>query len=79
MTVTPQTSQSMNIVLSGNSNSELIKINTKLEPTHISEQAIQIPVTIFVDENAHQRIYKILLGTQIPDVSVSTYVTIKVI
>jgi len=79
VTVTPQTSQSMNIVLSGNSNSELIKINTKLEPTHISEQAMQIPVTIFVDENAHQGIYKILLGTQIPDVSVSTYVTIKVI
>ncbi|MGY5152524.1 MAG: Vgb family protein, partial [Candidatus Nitrosopumilus sp. bin_6a] len=33
ITVTPQTSQSMNLVLSGNSNSEMIKINTKTEPT----------------------------------------------
>ena len=79
ITVTPQTSQSMNLVLSGNSNFEQIKINTKTEPTHISEQVLQIPVTISVDENAPKGTYKILISTQITDVSVSTYVTIKVI
>lgn len=79
VTVTPQTNQSFDLVLSGNSNSELIKISTKTESTNISENTSQIPVTISVDEDTHQGIYKILLSTQIPDVSVSTYATIKVI
>jgi hypothetical protein len=67
------------LILSGNSNSELIKVSTKTESTNISEQALKIPVTISVDENIHKGTYKILLSTQIPDVSVSTYATIKVI
>lgn len=75
----PQTNQSIDLILTGNSNSELIKVSTKAESTNVSDQALQIPVTISVDENAHQGIYKILLGTQIPEVVVSTYVTIKVI
>lgn len=79
VTVIPQTNQSLDVVLFGNSNSESIKVNTKTKPTNISEQALQIPVTIHIDENVHQGTYKVLLGTQIPDVSVSTYVTIKVI
>ncbi len=79
VTVIPQTNQSMNLILSGNSNSEMIKINTKIEPIPISEQVLQIPVIISVNENTDKGIYKVLLGTQIPDVSVSTYVTIKVI
>ena len=79
ITITPQTNQSIDVILSGNSNSELITISTKTESTSISDQALQIPVTISVDKNAHQGTYKILLGTQIPDMVVSTYATIKVI
>ncbi len=77
--ITPQTSQNMNLILSGNSNSELINVSTKTESTNISEETLKIPVTISVDENAHKGIYKILLSTQIPGVLVSTYATIKVI
>jgi len=79
VTVIPQTNQSIDLILSGNSNSELIKVSTKTESTNISEQALKIPVTISVDENIRKGTYKILLSTQIPDVSVSTYATIKVI
>ncbi|MCV0410103.1 MAG: lyase [Nitrosopumilus sp.] len=79
VTVIPRTNQSINLILSGNSNSELITISTKTESTNVSDQALQIPVTVSVDKNTHQGTYKILLGTQIPDVIVSTYATIKVI
>lgn len=79
VTAIPQTNQSMDLILSGNSNSELIKVSTKTESTNVSEKPIQIPVTISVDENAHEGTYKILFSTQIPDVSVSVYATIKVI
>ena len=79
VTVKLQTNQSMDLILFGNSNSESIKVNAKTESTNISEQALRIPVTISVDENAHQGMYKVLLSTQIPDVLVSTYATIKVI
>ncbi|MFQ5441081.1 MAG: lyase [Nitrosopumilaceae archaeon] len=79
VTVIPQTNQSIDLVLSGKSNSELIKVNTKTESTNASEETLKIPVTISVDENAHKGIYKVLLSTQIPDVVVSTYATIKVI
>ncbi|MBT8242677.1 MAG: lyase [Nitrosopumilus sp.] len=79
VTAVPELNQSIDLILTGNSNSELIKVNTKTESTNVRDQPIEIPVTIFVDENIHQGIYKILIGTQIPDVSVSTYVTVKVI
>ena len=79
ITVTPQTNQSTDVILVGNSNSELITISTKTESTNVSDQVLKIPVTISVDKNTQQGIYKVLLGTQIPDVVVSTYATIKVI
>ena len=79
VTVIPQTNQNMDLVLSGNSNSELIKVSTKTESTNVSEEILKVPVTISVDENAHKGTYKVLLSTQIPNVVVSTYVTVKVI
>jgi len=79
ITVTPQTNQSTDVILVGNSNSELIKVSTKAESTNVSDQVLKIPVTISVDKNTHQGIYKVLFSTQIPDVVVSTYATIKVI
>jgi virginiamycin B lyase len=79
VTVIPQTNQSIDLILSGNSNSELITVSTKKESTNVSEKSVQIPITISVDENAHQGDYKILLGTQLQDVSVSSYVSIRVI
>ena len=78
ISVIPQTSQSVDVILIGNSNSELIKVDSSTKITNVSE-ILQIPVTILVDENTQQGDYKILLSTQIPDVVVSAYVTIKVI
>jgi virginiamycin B lyase len=79
VTVIPNTNQNMDLILSGNSNSELIKVSAKTESTKVSGQALQIPVTVSVDENTPLGIYKILLSVQIPDVSVSTFATIKII
>ena len=79
VTVMPQTNQRMDLVLSGNTGSELIKIKTKSEPTQISDQPIQIPITVSVDEKIHPGQYKILLSTQLPGTSVSSYATIKVL
>jgi len=77
--VTPHTNQRMDLVLSSNTNSELIKIKTESNPTSISDKILYIPVTISVDEKTHPGYYKILLSTQLPDVSVSSYATIKVV
>ena len=78
VTVIPQTDQGTDLILSGNTSSELIKIETKPESTQILDQTLQIPVTVSVDEKIPSGQYKILLSTQLPGVSVSSYVTIKV-
>lgn len=78
VTVIPQTNQRMDLVLTGNTSSELINIKTNSEPTQILDQTLQIPVTVSVDEKIHPGQYKVLLSTQLPDVSVSSYATINV-
>lgn len=77
--VMPQTNQKHEVILSGNTNFELFEITPKLEPTTISDQISQIPVTISVNEKTPAGYYKILLSTQLPDVMISTYATIKVV
>ncbi|EIJ66640.1 hypothetical protein BD31_I1825 [Candidatus Nitrosopumilus salaria BD31] len=79
VTVIPQSNQNIDLVLSGNTNSDLIKIKTNPESTQITDKIIQIPILVIVDEKAHQGDYKILLGTQLQDISVSSYVSIRVI
>lgn len=79
VTVTPETNQSTDVVLTGNTNSELIKIKVRSDPISISEYASEIPVSISVEEGTKTGSYKVLLGTQLAGVSTSTYVTIKVI
>ncbi|ABX13567.1 virginiamycin B lyase family protein [Nitrosopumilus maritimus] len=78
LTIKPQEKQKVELFLSTSTNSELIGTETNTEPISISEQS-QIPVTILVDENAHQGDYKILLSAHLLDVVVSEYVTVKVI
>ncbi|MFQ5440162.1 MAG: lyase [Nitrosopumilaceae archaeon] len=77
--VKPNTNNKIDLVLSGKTNSDLIEIKTKSEPTFISDQVIKIPVTISIDNNAHPGYYKILLGTQMQDVFISSYATIQII
>ncbi|WP_255465065.1 lyase [Nitrosopumilus sp. b3] len=79
VTAIPQTNQNIDLVLSGNSNSELIKIKTNPEPTQISDRMVKIPILIIVDEKAHQGDYKILLSIQLQDVVVSSYVSVRII
>ncbi len=79
VTVMPKTNQSIELVFSGNTSSELIKVKADNKPRQISNQPLQVPVTIHVDEKIEPGQYKVLLGTQIPGASVSSYVTVTVI
>ncbi len=79
VTVTPQTNQELELVLAGNTNSKLITIKTKSETKMISDESVKIPVIIIVDKDAHKVDYKILISTQLQDVTVSSYVTIKIL
>ena len=79
VTVSPETNEEHDILLSSNANFELFEIKTELHPTTVSDMPIHIPVTIFVKEQTPIGHYKILLSSQLPNVSVSTYATIKVI
>ncbi|MFQ5441031.1 MAG: lyase [Nitrosopumilaceae archaeon] len=77
--VTPKTSQKSDVILSGNTNSETITIKTTSENVEISDKSVKIPVTVTVDENAHKGDYKILIGTQLPNITISAYMMIKVV
>ena len=78
LTIIPQKHQELETVLSATTNSESINAKIETELIDILEQNV-IPVTVSVDEKAHQGDYKILLSVQLLDVVVSSYVTIKVI
>jgi len=77
--VTPITNQKLEIVLSGNTNSELITIKTKSESVTVSDKVVKIPVIVTIDKDAHKGDYKILLSTQLREVSISIYATIKIV
>lgn len=79
VTVVPKTNQRMDIVLTGNTGDDLIKINTKNDPMFISDKTLQIPVIISVDEKTQPGQYKVLFSIQLLDVSVSSYATINVV
>ena len=78
-TVMPKTNQNIELVFSGNASSELIKIKADIKPRQLSNQPLQVPVTIHVDEKIDPGEYKILFGAQTPGASVSSYVTITVV
>jgi len=78
VTITPQTNQELEVVLAGNTNSKLITIKTKSETTITPNGLVKIPVIIIVDKDAHKGDYKILISTQLQDVTISSYATIKV-
>ena len=79
VTLTPQTNQKLDVVLAGNTNSESIEVNISPKPTQIADKVIEIPVTISVSDDSHKGVYKVLIGTQLQDVSVSSYVTVMVV
>ena len=79
VTVMPKTDQSIDLVFSGNASSELIKVKTDSKSRQISNQPIQVPVTIQVDEKIELGEYRVLLGAQTPGASVSSYITVTVI
>ncbi|KFM20267.1 Virginiamycin B lyase protein [Marine Group I thaumarchaeote SCGC AAA799-P11] len=77
LTMNPQTEQT-ELFLSAATNTDFINTEIKTSSMSISKQS-QVPVTIYVDDNAHQGDYKILLSAQILDVVVSSYITVKII
>jgi len=77
--VMPQTNQKTDLILHGNTSSKFIKIKTESTPTFLLDKTEYVPITISVDENTPLGYYKILIGTQLSNVSVSSYATIKVI
>ena len=79
VTVMPKTDHNIETIFSGNASSELIKVKTDNKSRQISNQPLQVPVTIQVDEKIEPGEYKVLLGAQTPGASVSSYVTVTVI
>jgi len=79
VTVMPQTNQKTDLILHGNTSSKFIKIKTESTPTLLLDKTEYVPVTISVDENTPLGYYKILIGTQLSNVSISSYATIKVV
>ena len=79
VSVMPHTPQEIDIVLTGNTSSESIKIEPISQPAKISDKITNIPITILVEENTQRGIYKVLIGTQLQDVVVSSYITVRVI
>jgi len=79
VTIKPETNQIIDLVLVGNTNSDLIDVKLNSKFIQISGQTLQVPVIVSVDGNAHPGFYKILLGTQLTDVFISSYATIQVI
>ena len=79
VSVIPQNTQEVDIVLAGNTSYESIKIETMSEPTTISGIVTEIPVTISIGENAQKGVYKVLIGAQLQDVVVSSYITVRVV
>lgn len=67
------------MTLSGNSNSESITVKPKPETVFISNESVTLPVIVTVDEDTHKGYYKILIGTQLSDVVISSYTTIKIV
>ena len=79
VTVMPKTDQDIELMFSSNAISKLIEIKIDDKSRQISNQPLQIPVTIHVDEKIDSGEYKVLLSVQTPGVSVSSYVTVTVI
>jgi len=79
VTIKPETNQIMDLILSSKTNSDLINVKTNSDSIQISDQILQVPVVVSVDNDAHPGLYKILIGTQLTDVFISSYVTIQVI
>ena len=78
VSIMPHTNQELDVALVGNTSSESIKIETMSESTQVSGKTVEIPVTISVSEDTDIGIYKILIGTQLQDVVVSSYITVRV-
>ncbi len=78
VTVIPKINQKLEILLFGNTPSELITVKTKSESTILADSPTKIPVIVIVDKNTPIGDYKILIGMQFEDVAVSSYVTLRV-
>jgi len=76
--IMPESNQKLDVILSGNTNSESIIVNTVSEPTIVMDELVRIPVTIIADKDTHKGDYKILISTQFSDVAISTYATVKI-
>ena len=77
-TIIPKTSQKSEIILFGNTNSGLITVEAKSESTTLGDAQVEIPVMVIIDENTPIGNYKILIGMHLEDVTVSSYVTVRV-
>lgn len=77
--VIPNTNQKLDVILSGNTNSEYISFKTISDATEIFDKPIKIPITVSVDKDAHIGDYKILISSQFRDIAISTYVTLEII
>lgn len=79
VTIKPQTDEKLEVLLTSNTSAESIKVETPSETIEVLGTEIEIPVTIFAENNAQKGSYKVLIGTQLQDVVVSSYITIKII
>lgn len=77
VTINPQANEELEIKISGNTNSESITI--KPENIVVSNETITIPMIVTIDEDVHEGLYKILIGTQFDDVAISSFATIRII